>query len=103
MKKQVCLRCKSGPVLCKKLPVDFAKACLLHLYVNILYLRYLFSASSFSISAENPDISVMTYCRVKTFSGLHVGCVFMVLPRAYMLGIFMYACHVKIKKNHSVG
>lgn len=65
MKKQVCLRCKSGPVLCKKLPVYFFKAYLLHINVNILYLRYLFPASSFSISAENPDISVMTHCRVK--------------------------------------
>lgn len=89
MKKQVCLRCKSGPVLCKKLPVDFAKAYLLHINVNMLYLRNLFSASSFSISAENPDISVMTHCRVKTFSGLHVDCVRIVFFQKRFCKVFL--------------
>lgn len=91
MKKQVCLRCKSGPVLCKKWLVDFAKACLLHLYVNILYLRNLFPAPAFSVSAENPDISVMTHCRVKTFSGLHVDCVRIVFPKSVFVRYF-YVC-----------
>lgn len=47
MKKQGCLKCKSGPVLSKKLPVNFSKAYLLHINVNILYRSYLFSASAF--------------------------------------------------------
>lgn len=71
MKKQGCLRCKSGPVLSKKLPVNFSKAYLLHINVNILYRRCLFSASAFSISAENPDIFVMTHCRMKAAGSLH--------------------------------
>lgn len=91
MKKQVCLRCKSGPVLSKKLPVNFSKAYLLHVNVNILYRRCLFSASSFSISAENPDISVMTYCRVKTFSGLHVDCVRIVFSKSVFV-MYFYIC-----------
>lgn len=69
--KQGCLRCKSGPVLSKKLPVNFSKAYLLHINVNILYRRCLFSASAFSISAENPDIFVMTHCRMKAAGSLH--------------------------------
>ena len=71
MKKQGCLRCKSGPVLSKKLPVNFSKAYLLHINVNILYRCYLFSALAFSISAENPDIFVMTHCRMKAAGCLH--------------------------------
>jgi hypothetical protein len=100
MKKQGCLRCKSGPVLSKKLPVNFSKAYLLHINVNILYRRYLFSASAFSISAENPDIFVMTHCRMKA-----AGCLHAVRSRCRLSAVpfrhFMCPCRMGViyKKN----
>lgn len=103
MKKQGCLRCKSGPVLCKKLPVNFSKAYLLHINVNILYRRCLFSASAFSISAENPDIFVMTHCRMKAAGSLHAvrsRCRLSAVPFRH----FMCPCRMGvIYKKHGFG
>lgn len=103
MKKQGCLRCKSGPVLSKKLPVNFSKAYLLHINVNILYRRCLFSASSFSISAENPDIFVMTHCRMKAAGSLHAvrsRCRLSAVPFRH----FMCPCRMGvIYKKHGFG
>ena len=103
MKKQGCLRCKSGPVLCKKLPVNFSKAYLLHINVNILYRRCLFSASAFSISAENPDIFIMTHCRMKAAGSLHAvrsRCRLSAVPFRH----FMCPCRMGvIYKKHGFG
>lgn len=103
MKKQGCLRCKSGPVLSKKLPVNFSKAYLLHVNVNILYRRCLFSASAFSISAENPDIFVMTHCRMKAAGSLHAvrsRCRLSAVPFRH----FMCPCRMGvIYKKHGFG
>lgn len=103
MKKQGCLRCKSGPVLSKKLPVNFSKAYLLHINVNILYRRCLFSASAFSISAENPDIFVMTHCRMKAAGSLHAvrsRCRLSAVPFRH----FMCPCRMGvIYKKHGFG
>lgn len=103
MKKQGCLRCKSGRVLCKKLPVNFSKAYLLHVNVNILYRRCLFSASAFSISAENPDIFVMTHCRMKAAGSLHAvrsRCRLSAVPFRH----FMCPCRMGvIYKKHGFG
>ena len=97
------MRCKSGPVLCKKLPVNFSKAYLLHINVNILYRRCLFSASAFSISAENPDIFVMTHCRMKAAGSLHAvrsRCRLSAVPFRH----FMCPCRMGvIYKKHGFG
>lgn len=103
MKKQGCLRCKSGPVLSKKLPVNFSKAYLLHINVNILYRRSLFSALAFSISAENLDIFVMTHCRMKAAGSLHAvrsRCRLSAVPFRH----FMCPCCMGVKyKKHGFG
>lgn len=97
------MRCKSGPVLCKKLPVNFSKAYLLHINVNILYRRCLFSASAFSISAENPDIFIMTHCRMKAAGSLHAvrsRCRLSAVPFRH----FMCPCRMGvIYKKHGFG
>lgn len=97
------MRCKSGPVLSKKLPVNFSKAYLLHINVNILYRRYLFSASAFSISAENSDIFVMTHCRMKAAGSLHAvrsRCRLSAVPFRH----FMCPCRMGvIYKKHGFG
>lgn len=97
------MRCKSGRVLCKKLPVNFSKAYLLHVNVNILYRRCLFSASAFSISAENPDIFVMTHCRMKAAGSLHAvrsRCRLSAVPFRH----FMCPCRMGvIYKKHGFG
>lgn len=97
------MRCKSGPVLSKKLPVNFSKAYLLHVNVNILYCRCLFSASAFSISAENPDIFVMTHCRMKAAGSLHAvrsRCRLSAVPFRH----FMCPCRMGvIYKKHGFG
>lgn len=97
------MRCKSGPVLSKKLPVNFSKAYLLHINVNILYRRCLFSASAFSISAENPDIFVMTHCRMKAAGSLHAvrsRCRLSAVPFRH----FMCPCRMGvIYKKHGFG
>lgn len=97
------MRCKSGRVLSKKLPVNFSKAYLLHVNVNILYRRCLFSASAFSISAENPDIFVMTHCRMKAAGSLHAvrsRCRLSAVPFRH----FMCPCRMGvIYKKHGFG
>lgn len=96
VKKQGCFRCKSGPLLGKKWPVNFSKACLLHINVNILYRRDLISASPFSISTENPDIFVMTYCRIKALGGLHAVSRQCRLAAVLLYSIFMYPCRMSV-------
>lgn len=97
------MRCKRCPVLSKKLPVNFSKAYLLHINVNILYRRSLFSALAFSISAENPDIFVMTHCRMKA-----AGCLHAVRSRCRLSAVpfrhFMCPCRMGvIYKKHGFG
>lgn len=97
------MKCKSGPVLSKKLSVNFSKAYLLHVNVNILYHCYRFSASAFSISAESPDIFVMTHCRMKAAGSLHAvrsRCRLSAVPFRH----FMCPCRMGvIYKKHGFG